>query len=211
MDPRPRRTALNASAVRASLEPIANKLREAGARLFSFIQDKKSIIVGRACAPPTGKGKRSAGGVPIRNGRSSASRLQFLSTGKSTLSSLLFSRRPRPALSKTRPTRESAVLHTRMLIEEEEEEESWEGLVDLEPDFVVFFFNKNNVDLIVCHEMFEEWQENLYLKIWIIRVRNFFRGLISETRSNSIEKSHSSPTFIDTSLSCFEQLTFTLA
>lgn len=98
---------------RASLEPIANKLREAGARLFSFIQDKKSIIVGRACAPPTGKGKRSAGGVPIRNGRSSASRLQFLSTGKSTLSSLLFSRRPRPALSKTRATRTKENRHTR--------------------------------------------------------------------------------------------------
>lgn len=76
----------------------ANKLRESRARLFSFIQDKKSIIgVGRARAPPTGKapspGKRSAAAVDgsacryETDGR--ACLWQFLFTGKSTLSSLL--------------------------------------------------------------------------------------------------------------------------
>lgn len=82
----------------------ANKLREPRARLFSFIQDKKSIIgVGRAwctshrqSSPSRGR-KRDAAAAAAEDGsrradmKRTAERAlgQFLFTGKSTLSSLL--------------------------------------------------------------------------------------------------------------------------
>lgn len=64
--------------------------------------------------------------------------------------------------------------------------------------------------------MFEEWQENFYLSFvssWIIRVGNYFGADFrnGKTRSNSIEKSHSSPTFINAALSYFKQLTRSLS